>query len=68
MTLEEYFERLHNNPPPPFNPEFNSNSVDWFREVVHSMEIDGFYDKQSREECSIEFRRRYEILKAGGTV
>jgi hypothetical protein len=68
MTLEKYFERLHNNPLPPLNPEFNPNSVDWFREVAHSMEIDGLYDKQSREECSIEFRRRYEILKAGGTL
>lgn len=68
MTLAEYFERLHNNPPPPFNPEFNPSSVDWFREVAHSMEMDGFYDGHSREECSIEFRRRYEILKAGGTL
>jgi hypothetical protein len=68
MTLEKYFERLHNNPLPPLNPEFNPNSVDWFREVAHSMEMDGFYDGKGQEECSIEFRRRYEILKAGGTL
>lgn len=68
MTLEKFFELLHNNPPPPFNPEFNANSVGWFREVAHSMEMEGFYDNHSREECSEEFRRRYDILKAGGTL
>lgn len=63
------FEKLHQNPPPPpFNSEFNAQSVVWFRDVAHSMEMDGFYDGNSREECAAEWRRRYDFVKAGGVL
>ena len=62
MRLEDYFERLHNNPLPPLNPEFTPESVEWYREVAHSMEMDGFYDKHTREECAAEWRRRFNRL------
>lgn len=68
MSLEEYFEKLHKNPPPPFNPEFNAQSLVWFREVTHSMEREGFYENHTREECAAEWRRRYDLVKAGGML
>jgi hypothetical protein len=35
-----------------------------FKQVTESMKADKFYDNHTREECGIEWERRYEILKA----
>jgi hypothetical protein len=51
----------HNNPPAPFNPEAKSYASEVWSKVAPSMEADGFYDAHTREECSVEFKRRYAL-------
>lgn len=65
-TLEQHFEWLHNNPPIPFNPDFDPKAKDRSSRVTASMEADKFYDNHTREECAIEWRRRYDDLKSKG--
>ena len=66
QELAGFFEALHNNPPKPFNPSFNPKASEISREVVKSMEADGFYTRHSREECSLEYRKRYDSRLNGG--
>jgi len=61
--LEEHFEHLHNNPPPPMNPDYDPKAKDRALQVAQSMEEDGFYDNHTRHECADEFRRRTKELK-----
>ena len=58
-----FFEDQWNNPPPPFNPDFDPLAKGRFERVTASMEADNFYEGRSREECASEWRRRYEALK-----
>ncbi len=37
-----------------------------FELVTQSMEADDYYRDHTREECRIEWRRRYDLLKEGG--
>jgi hypothetical protein len=60
------FEYWHNNPPPPFNPDFDPKAKDRGRAVATSMEADGFYENHTREECAAEYRRRYELRQQQG--
>ncbi len=66
QQLADFFEAQHNNPPKGFNPSFNPKASEISREVVKSMEADGFYTRHSREECSLEYRKRYDARLNGG--
>jgi hypothetical protein len=57
------FHLHHNNPPPPFNPNFDPNAAKRYSKVSASMEEDNFYASHTRDECREEWRRRYEELK-----
>lgn len=65
-NLDKHFEALHNNPPKPFNPDYDPMAKTWSSMVVQSMEKDGFYDNHTREECSIEYRKRFDQFKLQG--
>lgn len=55
----------HDYKPAPFNPDFNPNAKEASRMASESMEQDGFYDKNDRADCAVEYKRRYnEILTA----
>lgn len=54
------------NPPPPFNPEFDPQAKDRYAAVTISMEQDDYYATHTPEECHLEWRRRYELLKKNG--
>ena len=56
------FEFEHENPPAAFDPLARARGV----EVVMQMEADGFYDNHTRQECAIEYHKRYEKLKGEG--
>lgn len=62
--LEQHFQHQHDNPPPPFNPDFESQSYARLCEAARSMEADGFYATHSRIECAAEIRKRCADLKA----
>lgn len=64
MSIGEHFKWLHDNPPPPFNPEYDPLSDSRFKRVTESLVTDGWYANHTREECRTEWRRRYEALKA----
>ncbi len=64
--LAAHFERLHNNPPPAFNPAFDPKAKARSNKVTQSMEADGFYLNHTREQCAVERARRYDELKAKG--
>jgi hypothetical protein len=69
QKLAAHFETLHNNPPAPFNPLYNPNSKKASLLAVQSMQSDGFYDNNTREQCSIEYRKRYDnFINQLGTV
>jgi hypothetical protein len=53
-------EYLMDNPPAPFNPNFDPEAKNRYRCVSDSMERDGFYDTHNREECRIEWKLRYD--------
>jgi hypothetical protein len=64
---EGYTGGLHNewnNPPAPFNPDFDPKAEARYAEVTASMQADEFYANHTREECKAEWRRRYDALKA----
>jgi len=56
------FTEQWRNPPPPFNPDADPRARDKFAAVTASMERDDFYTTHTREECRIEWRRRYDAL------
>ena len=62
MTLGQHFEWLHNNPPPPFNPDYDPKAEARFHQVTQSLVDEGFYKAHTREECKLEWRRRYDQL------
>jgi hypothetical protein len=55
-----FFAYHHDNPPLPFNPEADPRSAERYRTVTESMESDDFYASHTREECRLEWKRRYE--------
>ena len=57
----------HDNPPKPFNPLYDVRSLEWMSLTTLSMEKDGYYDNHTRDECQLEYRRRYEAFKAEAT-
>ena len=57
------FDYEWRNPPPPFNPLFDPDAAARYAAVSASMESDGFYSGHSREQCRIEWRRRYDAIK-----
>lgn len=62
------FDHEHRSPPPPFNPLFDPDAEDRYRRVTQSMQDDGFYDNHTREECKVEWGRRYDRLKDRGAT
>jgi hypothetical protein len=60
------FANLHNNPPAPFNPDCDPKAKKRYALVTDSMEKDNYYDSHTREECAIEWRKRYEKFKEDG--
>lgn len=61
-----FFDHQWKNPPAPFNPAFDPKARGRFETVSSSMERDGYYTGHTREECKVEWARRYEQLKAAG--
>jgi hypothetical protein len=62
------FGYQHENPPPPFNPLYKPYAEKVGHAVAQSMSDEGFYSAHNREECAVEYRRRYDIEmeKRGG--
>ena len=70
MKAHEYvecgmFTWYWRNPPPPFNPQYDPLAAARYAKVTASMEDDRFYDAHSREECRVEWGRRYDDFKRG---
>lgn len=63
MPHRGYFAYWHDNPPAPFNPDFDPNAAERYRRVTKSMEADRLYETHTREECKAEWGRRYDELK-----
>lgn len=56
-NLTEHFEQLHAMKPAPLNPAYNPAAIIASRQAVTQMEISGFYDSHTREECAEEYKR-----------
>lgn len=65
-TGNAFWDYHHNNPPAPFNPDYDPKAKDRYVAVSASMEADGFYLNHSREEARIEWAKRYDALRASG--
>lgn len=66
MTYTGYLGGLDyhwKNPPAPFNPLYDPGAKARYAAVTKSMEEDDFYASHTREECRLEWRRRYDALK-----
>lgn len=63
-TGNAMWNRLHDMKPAPFNPEYRPYAAAVSKDVVEGMEADGFYDDHTREECSSEYRKRYDEAMA----
>ena len=68
QRLVGHFEAFHKNPPQAFNPDFDPNAKEWSRIATESMERDDYYRRHSREQCRIEWRRRFDLAKLGYEV
>lgn len=49
--------------PLPFNPAYRKAARQWAAQATDSMERDGYYDTHTREQCAVEWRRRYDAIK-----
>ena len=56
------FDDEWNNPPAPFNPEFDPAAEARYTRVTASLEADNFYKTHTREECKLEWARRYNEI------
>ena len=63
LTFQDHWEWLHNNPPLPFNPLYDPKASTRFRNTSNSMVADNFYATHTREECKVEWGKRYDQLK-----
>lgn len=66
QALEQHFMFLHENPPNPFNPDFDPKAPERSRIVTQSMVNDNYYATHTREECSEEWKWRYDHMKQEG--
>jgi len=62
-NLEALFKEQHDNPPAPFNPDYDPKAKDRYRQVTKSMQEDDYYNTHSQEECKAEWHKRYNNLK-----
>jgi len=62
------FQYEWQNPPPPFNPQFDPGAKARYERVSQSMQADGYYDGHTRAECAADWRRRYDADKAAGST
>jgi hypothetical protein len=53
------------NPPAPFNPDYDPKADERSKQVRESMQADNFYANHTREECKAEWHKRYDALKKG---
>jgi hypothetical protein len=60
------FDHEHKNPPAPFNPDFDPKAKERYANVTKSMEADDYYANHTREECRVEWAKRYDFLKING--
>lgn len=56
------FDYWHRQQPRPFNPAYDPKANGRYTAVTASMEADGYYEKNTRAECAVEWRRRYDAL------
>lgn len=63
QKYERAIERAHNYKPAPFNPQYDPTASRRYQQVTESMERDHYYDTHTREECRVEWRRRYDKEK-----
>lgn len=74
MNLKQYncylggLDYQWKNPPSGFNPDHDPKAKERYAQVSASMESDGFYSNHTREECRLEWRRRYDLLKSGDSL
>jgi len=54
---------LWQNPPAPFNPDYDPKANERSKQVRESMEAENFYATHTREECKAEWHKRYDALK-----
>jgi len=50
----------HRNAPMPFNPAYDPGADARRSQITASMERDGYYTTHTREQCALEWRRRYD--------
>lgn len=62
LALYEVFKEQWENPPPPFNPDFDPLAKQRYADVTKSMVEEGFYSTHTREECKEEWGKRYSEL------
>jgi hypothetical protein len=62
MRYNMNFDFEHANLPAPFNKRYDPKAGERYKLVSESMEDDGFYDSHTREECRVEWGKRYDIL------
>jgi hypothetical protein len=74
MTRKQYdsyskaMDRQWKNPPSGFNPDYDPKAKERYAQTSVSMENDGFYSNHTREECRLEWRRRYDLFESGGSL
>jgi len=61
LKLERHFEAWHKNPPAGFNPDYKPHARAMYAKTSSSMVDDGFYDNHTREECKVEWGKRYDV-------
>ena len=60
--LGVHFQFLWDNPPAPFNPDYDPKADARFHQVTQSLEAEGWYASHTREECKAEWGLRYKLL------
>ena len=63
-NLERTFEKMWENPPNPFNPEYKPHAKAIHAATTLSMEADEYYSNHDRGECKVEWRKRYNARMA----
>lgn len=68
-AMEKALAFEHENPPAPFNPDFDPQATERHGKVIAEMQDAGFYEEgganfKTQEERKAEYARRYEAAKA----
>ena len=57
-------DAMHRMQPKPFNPDYDPKAKARYAKVTASMVEDDYYATHTREQCGIEWRKRYAALVA----